>query len=143
MIVQFFGFDQTQAEQNKSFAVFGSRMSSTEVAEYLHSLELCAVCVSRYLNKTNFNGIENETKNGETEPDNTKKKRSNYCVTCLGLFEVIDTVADEIVAESDLASYDSKSLYTAINIPIALIIRELSIWVALVQKFPDSINSGK
>lgn len=118
-------------------------MSSTEVADYLHGLGLCAFCVLRYLNKTNFNPAESQTNNGETEPDNPKKRRSNYCVTCLGLFEVIDTVADEIVAESDLASYDSKSLYTAINIPIALLIRELSIWIALVQKFPDSINSGK
>lgn len=116
-------------------------MSSEEIAEFLYNLELCSVCVLRYTNKLNFNPIQNTSKSAEN--DNPKKKRTNFCVACLGLFEGIDLIADEIVNKSNLASYDCKTLYTSISIPIALLIRELSIWIALIQQFPGSIDCGK
>lgn len=115
-------------------------MSSKEIAEFLHSLELCTICVLRYTNKCNFNPIQNTS--NSVENSTSKKQRKNYCIACLGLFEGIDSIADEIVTESNLASYDSKSLYTSINIPISLLIRELSIWIALIHQFPGSVDSG-
>lgn len=116
-------------------------MSSKEIAEFLHNLELCEICVLRYTDKYTFNPNQNTSENAEI--DHPKKKRTNYCVACLGLFEGIDFAADEIVTKSNLASYDSKSLYTSINVPIALLIRELSIWIALINQFPGSIDCGK
>lgn len=116
-------------------------MSSTEISEFLHNLELCAVCVLRYTDKINFSPTKNIAEN--IENGNPKKKRTNACVACLGIFEGIESVADEIIHKSNLASYDSKSLYTSINIPIALLVRDLSIWIALIQRFPGKIDCGK
>lgn len=116
-------------------------MSSEEISEFLNNLELCSVCVLRYTNKLNFNPIQNTSKS--VENGNSKKKRTNHCGACLGLFQEIDLIADEIINKSNLASYDSKSLYTSISVPIALLIRDLSIWIALIQQFPGSIDSGK
>lgn len=116
-------------------------MTSIEIADFLYNLELCAVCVLRYTNKCNFNPVLNTSK--IVENDNPKKQRVNFCVVCLGLFEKIDCIADEIITKSNLASYDSKSLYSSINIPISLLIRELSVWIALINQFPGSIDCGK
>lgn len=118
-----------------------ARMSSEEIANFLHNLELCSVCVLRYINKINFNPNQNTLEN--IENDNPKKKRTNGCVVCLGLFQEIDSIVEDVTNNSNLASYDSKTLYTSISIPIALLIRELSIWIALIQRFSGSIDCGK
>lgn len=116
-------------------------MSSEEISEFLYSLKLCTVCVLRYTNKLNFVTIVEATNCIKT--GNPKKKRPNTCVACLGIFQEIDTVINEIIKNSNLSSYDSRSLYTSISIPITILIRELSIWISLVQKFPGKIDFGK
>lgn len=116
-------------------------MSSEDIREFLYNLDLCAVCISRYINKLNFSPILNQSQS--VASDNTKKKRTNICVACLGIFQGIDLIADEIINNSNLNSYDSKSLYTSISIPITLLIRELSIWIALIQRFPGKIDCCK
>lgn len=118
-------------------------MSSEEISEFLHNLELCNVCILRYTNKLNFNPIENNPETIFSENDKSKKKRSNICVACLGMFQGMNLVADDIINNSDLPSYDSKSIYSSISIPIALLVRDLSIWIALIQRFPGRIDCGK
>lgn len=116
-------------------------MSSEEFSEFLHNLELCTICILRYTNKINFNPIENTPEN--IDNDKPKKKRANTCVACLGIFQGIDLVADQVINNSNLVNYDSNSIYSSISIPIALLVRELSIWIALIQRFPGKIDCGK
>lgn len=116
-------------------------MLDEKIREFLHNIELCEVCISRYINKSNFNLCTSSAES--TEDENPKKKRSNICIACLGIFQEIDSVADEIINSSSLSSYDSKSLYTSISTPITLLIRELSIWVALIQQFPGKVDRCK
>lgn len=113
--------------------------SHEEIREFLNNLELCSVCILRYVDKLNFNRFQESV----VELNNAKKKKSNICSVCLGIFQGLDLVADEIVNDSSLSSYDSKSLYTSISIPISLLIRDLAIWIALIQRFPGTVDQSK
>lgn len=115
--------------------------SQEMISDFLRDLEICEVCILRYTHKLDFNSIYNKSES--IENDNPKKKRANPCVACLGLFQSIDSISIEIVNNSNLACYDSKSLYTSISIPITLLMRELSVWMALIKQFPGRIDCGK
>lgn len=70
----------------------------------------------------------------------TKKFKSSICVACLGIFQnnYMNEIAEEIIENSDLNTYKCETLYTSITIPISLQIRELSLWIALIRKFPNA-----
>lgn len=116
-------------------------MFSEEFQQFLINLGLCEFCVLRYIDKYNFNGIP---KNSERIDNNcVKRKKPNICISCLGIFDTLNLVVKEVIENSNLNSYDCGSLYSSISIPISLQVRELSIWVALLQKFPGKIDDGK
>lgn len=73
-----------------------------------------------------------------------KKSKPNICAACLGIFQnnFIDELATEIVEKSNLNTYECATLYTGITMPILLLLRELSLWIALIKRFPESIGKG-
>lgn len=75
----------------------------------------------------------------------SKRRKPNICIACLGIFEndMIDALAREILENSELKTYECDTLYTSISIPILLQTRELSLWIGLLKKFPNSINESK
>lgn len=85
------------------------------------------------------------TQNDGIENGILKKSKLNICVACLGIFQnkFIDELATEIVEKSNLNTYECDTLYTGITVPISLQVRELSLWIALIKRFPDSITKGE
>lgn len=114
---------------------------SEEISEFLLNLDLCGICVSRYVNKHNFD-LTPQTPTA-TEIDNAKRSKPNICVVCVGIFEEIDSVVQVIIDNSSLNTYDCSKLYSSISIPISLLIRELSVWIALLEKYPGKIDDSK
>lgn len=119
-------------------------MTSQEVREYLESLDLCSICILRYQNASNEetfkaqNDLENET----IKENSIKRTKPNICIACLGIFESIEAVAKNVLKNSTLQSFECDSLYTSVQVPIELLVRELSIWLALIQQFPGKISEG-
>lgn len=82
--------------------------------------------------------------NDEDEPE-AKRDRSTICIACLGIFQndTIDAAIREIIENTELHTYECDSIYTSISVPILVQIRELSLWIALHQKFPNSISDSE
>ena len=120
-------------------------MSTEEIREYLVNLDVCAICVLRYKNVSflDFSNVLKDFENEAIELNSVKRQRLNTCIACLGIFQSIDSVAKELIDNSTLCNYECNSLYTSIQIPIALLVRELSIWMALIEKFPGKIDESK
>lgn len=114
-------------------------MLSEEICEFLLNLNLCGICVSRYVNKHNFDLTPKTT----TETDEVKRSKPNICIVCLGIFQGIDSDFQQIINNSSLHTYECSKLYSSISIPISLLIRELSVWIALLEKFPGKISDSK
>lgn len=90
------------------------------------------------------NGENGTIVNDEDEPE-AKRGKSNVCIACLGIFQndTIDAAIREIIENTDLHTYECDSIYTSISVPILVQIRELSLWIALHQKFPNSISDSE
>lgn len=113
-------------------------MTTKEICDYLESFKLCSVCISRYNHENN-----QHVDVPEVVLDNPIKRfKQDVCAACLGIFQNLDSVANEIIENSSLRKYQCNSLYSSIQIPIALLIRELTIWIALMQKFPEQIDES-
>lgn len=83
--------------------------SSVEIREYLESLQLCKICILRYQNTNTFVDFENVKNVNDLDVSNTPKRfKRNVCIACLNIFESIESVADEIIANSTLNTYEGK-----------------------------------
>lgn len=83
------------------------------------------------------------TDGNTTDSGNISKKiKPNVCIVCLDLFQdnTIDTVVQQVLEKTDLHSYDCDSIYTSVSLPILIQVRELTLWIALLRKFPEAIN---
>lgn len=120
-------------------------MSTEEIREFLEDLDLCAICVLRYKNVSyqDYSSVMKDLENVVNEENQIKRQRLTTCIACLGLFQSINSVATELIESSSLKEYECNSLYSSIQIPIALLVRELSIWLALIEKFPGKIDESK
>lgn len=75
----------------------------------------------------------------------TKRKKSNICIACLGLFQddAIENVIKQIITTTDLHTYDCETIYTSVSLPILMQTRELSLWIALLKKFPNEVSDSQ
>lgn len=73
-----------------------------------------------------------------------KRKKSNVCIACLGLFEdnFIENILDSIFKHPDIDSFECDTVLTSISLPILLHLRQLSIWIGLLNMFPNHFKSG-
>lgn len=80
---------------------------------------------------------------GSNAGDN-KRARANICTACLGIFQydMIEQTVQHVLKETNIDSYECDTIYSSVTLPISLQIRELSIWIALMRKFPDVVNTG-
>lgn len=135
------------------FLIWRKIMSTEEIRKYLQDLDLCAICLLRYKNvsfqeySSVIKELESEAakdvENDADEENTTKRQRTETCIACLGLFQSINSVAKKLIDTSNLQEYECNSLYTSIQTPIALMVRELSLWMALIEKFPGKIDESK
>lgn len=79
----------------------------------------------------------------ESAMEQIKRPKLNICAACLGIFQELDKVAKDIADNSNLPSYECTSLYSSIQIPINLLIRDLAIWIDLLERFPGTIKESK
>lgn len=77
--------------------------------------------------------------NGGGEPNPKRfKENDDACVACLGLFSAknLDTILEQILQNPEIKLYDCDTILTSISVPIVLSLRRLSVWMALIEKFP-------
>lgn len=91
------------------------------------------------------NGAEAKQEDTNGDGVSAKRKKENICSACLGIFQddMIEKTSRKILDETDLHSYECETVYTSVSLPILLQIRELSLWIALYNKFPDAISKSK
>lgn len=124
-------------------------MIAQEIRDFILRMDLCDICILRYENVDSFEQFEDILSKTRDEnlaindDDYVKRRKLNICCACLGIFHELDIVANKISVDSDLAKYNCPSLYSSIQIPINLLIRELTIWVDLIEHFPGKIDEGK
>lgn len=71
-----------------------------------------------------------------------KKLKLNSCVACLGLFEFVDEVVTNVKANETLREYEITKFLTSFSLPVSLDLVQLQLWLALLEKFPEQIESG-
>lgn len=72
-----------------------------------------------------------------------KRLKLNACVTCHGLFEFVDEIVSKVKSSESLANYEVERFLSSYSLPVSLDLAQLQMWLALIEKFPDSFNSGK
>lgn len=116
-------------------------MLSEQIQNSLSSdLNLCAYCILRFSHKDTFYERASEISDPDSEVVR-KKTKPNICVACLDIFHQIDNVVNELVTKTNLLNYECFTIYSSVHIPIALLSRDLSIWIFLLNQFP-AINNG-
>lgn len=88
-------------------------------------------------------GLANEIPDSAVEEN--KRRKPNVCIACFGIFQndMIDTIVSEVLQNTNLNSYDCETIYTSVSVPILVQIRELAIWVCLLENFPASISDSE
>ncbi|XP_049539836.1 putative tRNA pseudouridine synthase Pus10 [Anopheles darlingi] len=123
------------------------------IFEYLRSVDCCRVCCLRFLKATKeaFIDIEaalvklnlvdpaTEEENGERK---SKRVKENVCIACLGLFDSLDSLADEVKQSEAFQRYSKceAGFFTSISLPLVLHLRQLSLWYDVVERFPDNFD---
>lgn len=79
------------------------------------------------------------------ESDDAKRAKPNVCIACLDIFsERVQTEAlQAMVNHSELNQYDCQTVLSSFSIPIMLSLRGLSVWIALIRKFPGHFSLSK
>lgn len=85
---------------------------------------------------------ELHTENGHSEA--VKKFKENVCIACLGLFSesIMTDTLSQIVDHPDVQAYQCDTVLSSFSLPILLNLRQLSIWVGLIRKFPNRFSLG-
>uniref|UniRef100_A0A182PKA0 tRNA pseudouridine(55) synthase n=1 Tax=Anopheles epiroticus TaxID=199890 RepID=A0A182PKA0_9DIPT len=125
-----------------------------EIYDYLRSADCCKVCCLRFLKgtKEDFVDIDAalakiglESVEQENEEQKVKKVKSNVCIACLGLFDLerIATLACEVKNHAAYQQYRCEAGFlTSISLPIVLHLRQLALWIDLVNRFPKAFSSS-
>ncbi|XP_065085561.1 putative tRNA pseudouridine synthase Pus10 [Ochlerotatus camptorhynchus] len=124
--------------------------NDSEIYSYLRSVSCCRICCLRYLNgrADDFLNVDEGLKKRDislnsTDPENPPKRiRENVCVACLGVFEsaLIDSLLDQIRLSSDFKEYECQGFTSSIFLPIVFHLRQLSLWIGLLEKFPEKFK---
>ncbi|XP_058461581.1 putative tRNA pseudouridine synthase Pus10 [Malaya genurostris] len=124
-----------------------------EIYNFLRSASCCCICCLRYLKGRTDDFISVQSaldKRGICLDDTStndekqaKKMRLSNCVACLGLLEphFIETLIEQIRSSDKLREYDCEGFTTSVSLPIALQVRQLSLWLSLLERFPSRFNS--
>lgn len=82
--------------------------------------------------------------NGD-QVNGAKRQRNNICTACLGIFQndLVERTVQDILQNSNLPTYDCDTIYSSVTLPIILQIRELSIWIAMLKRFPDAVDPSR
>lgn len=81
----------------------------------------------------------------ENEERLSKRIKENICITCLNLLHesTINDILKEIEQSNKMNIYDNSNIVCALSIPISLNLRALSVWLSLINKFPNYFSKGE
>ncbi|XP_053684571.1 putative tRNA pseudouridine synthase Pus10 isoform X2 [Sabethes cyaneus] len=125
---------------------------NADIHGYLQQAGCCRICCLRFLKGRldDFVDVEEALKkrdipNGgvtDVKENASKKFRANICVACLGLLDgrLMETLLEQIVTKEALRQYDCQGFTSSVSLPIALHLRQLSLWLAVLERFPDRFN---
>ncbi|XP_055595134.1 putative tRNA pseudouridine synthase Pus10 [Uranotaenia lowii] len=123
----------------------------SDIYHHLRAANCCRICCLRFLNgrTDDFINVEaallkrkistSDTNLSEELNQPSKKLKENCCVACLGLFEpdIMQSIVDQVKASSDFKEYDCQGFSSSIYLPIVLHLRQLSLWLSLLEQFPN------
>lgn len=68
-----------------------------------------------------------------------KRKKSNVCIACLGLFseDMLEQTISKVIPDPAFETYQIREFLTAISLPIILHYNQLLIWMHLIERFPE------
>jgi hypothetical protein len=75
--------------------------------------------------------------NGDVDEIESKRKKSNICIACLGLFDNVEVTIARILADPELKKYDVRQFLSSISLPIIMHFNQLLIWIHLIDKYPE------
>uniref|UniRef100_A0A182RMR3 tRNA pseudouridine(55) synthase n=1 Tax=Anopheles funestus TaxID=62324 RepID=A0A182RMR3_ANOFN len=124
-----------------------------EIYDYLRSVDCCRVCCLRFLKGTKEEFIDIDAallKRGFEPADQengyqkVKKLKENICIACLGLFDLdrIATLASEVKENACYQQYQCEAGFlTSISLPIVLHLRQLALWLDVLDRFPAAFSA--
>lgn len=59
------------------------------------------------------------------------------------MFDFVDEVVEKVKTSESLARYEVNRFVSTYSLPVSLDLAQLQIWLALIEKFPNAIASGK
>jgi hypothetical protein len=59
------------------------------------------------------------------------------------LFEFVDEIVATVKSSESLQRYEVKRFVSTYSLPVTLDLTQLQIWLALIEKFPEKIDSGE
>ncbi|XP_050079786.1 putative tRNA pseudouridine synthase Pus10 [Anopheles maculipalpis] len=121
-----------------------------EIYDYLRSVDCCKVCCLRFLKATKEDFMDIDAallKRGlepKSEHQQAKKLKENVCIACLGLFDLdrIATLACEVKENETYQQYQCEAGFlTSISLPIVLHLRQLALWLDMLDRFPQVFSA--
>lgn len=93
--------------------------------------------VAKTLQRLGLKDTCSDAENGEESGPTSKKTKPNVCVACLGFFsdEFLAKLTEALTTHPHLIQYECDEFVLAISFPILLNVRQLSLWLALIDKF--------
>jgi hypothetical protein len=64
-------------------------------------------------------------------------------VTCFGIFDYIDEIITKVAHHEDLKQFDVDKFFTSLFLPLSLSLAQLQMWLALLEKYPESFRENK
>lgn len=72
-----------------------------------------------------------------------KRLKLNDCVACFGLFNFTDEIVSKVKASPELVQYEVKKFLSSYSLPVSLDLAQLQIWLSLIEKFPNTFDTGE
>lgn len=68
--------------------------------------------------------------------------KNQICTACLGVFqeELFAEISENVRKNTDLLKYDSEKILASVSLPVSLHLRQLGIWIGLINTFGEVIT---
>lgn len=117
-------------------------MTKQNIYNYLKKINCCNPCCLRYLDgwKDDYLDVLKTLEKKKIEVTNDSP--DSICPACLNLLSesTIVSAVEKLVADPSWQTYNCESIICAIQLPIILNVRQLSLWMALLSEFPEQID---
>ncbi len=112
-----------------------------EIRRFLEGGKFHAKCKIFQLNLLSLELIDLNPQNVDEKSE--KKPKVNPCVTCFGIFDLIDEILRKIRHHEELPQYEVNRFFTSLHLPLSLNLVQLQMWLALLEKFPEMFSESK